>query len=97
MSNAQDFGYIDAKLLPNVLEVVQKYSQSMNEDNYYVRGYSIVYEVMQTKFTSALITYGHLSTALDSSAEIAKSALALVTYGHLSTAPDISADSETSI
>jgi hypothetical protein len=48
MSNAQDFGYIDVKLLPNVLEVVQKYSQSMNEDNYYVRGYSIVYEVMRS-------------------------------------------------
>uniref|UniRef100_A0A7S2L9Q1 Uncharacterized protein n=1 Tax=Skeletonema marinoi TaxID=267567 RepID=A0A7S2L9Q1_9STRA len=48
MSNAQDFGYIDVKLLPNILEVVQKYSQSMSEDNYYVRDFSIVYEVMRS-------------------------------------------------
>ena len=48
MSNAQDFGYIDVKLLPNILEVVQKYSKSMSEDNYYVRDFSIVYEVMRS-------------------------------------------------
>ncbi|KAK1739025.1 hypothetical protein QTG54_010341 [Skeletonema marinoi] len=45
MSNVQDFGDIDVKLLPNILESVQKYSNYGDED--IVKASSIVYEIMR--------------------------------------------------
>eukprot|EP00984_Skeletonema_dohrnii_P031273 scaffold23556_cov111-Skeletonema_dohrnii-CCMP3373.AAC.2 len=45
MSNVQDFGDIDVKLLPNVLEAVQNYSNDRDED--IVKELSIVYEIMR--------------------------------------------------
>ena len=48
MSNVQHFGDIDVKLLPNVLEAVQKYSITLNDsDDDIVQASSIVYEVMR--------------------------------------------------
>jgi len=48
MSNVQHFGDIDVKLLPNVLEAVQKYSISLNyRDDDIVKASSIVYEIMR--------------------------------------------------
>eukprot|EP00985_Skeletonema_marinoi_P001477 scaffold581_cov127-Skeletonema_marinoi.AAC.28 len=47
-SNVQHFGNIDVKLLPNVLEAVQKYSISLNyRGSHTVEASSIVYEVMR--------------------------------------------------
>ena len=47
-SNVQHFGNIDVKLLPNVLEAVQKYSISLNySGSHTVEASSIVYEVMR--------------------------------------------------
>eukprot|EP00984_Skeletonema_dohrnii_P002831 scaffold968_cov131-Skeletonema_dohrnii-CCMP3373.AAC.7 len=45
MSNVQHFGDIDVKLLPNMLEAVQKYSN--DGDNVCVNASSIVYEIMR--------------------------------------------------
>ncbi len=56
MSNVQHFGDIDVKLLPNILETVQKYSNTTYvfsnttrvwESRVYVKALSIVYEVMR--------------------------------------------------
>eukprot|EP00984_Skeletonema_dohrnii_P020850 scaffold10274_cov88-Skeletonema_dohrnii-CCMP3373.AAC.2 len=48
MSNVQDFGDIDVKLLPNVLEAVQKYSNRLIDgDEDIVKELSIVYEIMR--------------------------------------------------
>jgi hypothetical protein len=48
MSNVQYFGDIDLKLLPNVLEAVQKYSLRLRDgDDDNVKASSIVYEVMR--------------------------------------------------
>eukprot|EP00985_Skeletonema_marinoi_P002061 scaffold834_cov144-Skeletonema_marinoi.AAC.8 len=47
MTNVQDFGDIDVKLLPNILEIVQKYSRSTGGDNFCVEALSIVYEIMR--------------------------------------------------
>eukprot|EP00574_Skeletonema_japonicum_P008014 CAMPEP_0201735714 /NCGR_PEP_ID=MMETSP0593-20130828/37801_1 /ASSEMBLY_ACC=CAM_ASM_000672 /TAXON_ID=267983 /ORGANISM="Skeletonema japonicum, Strain CCMP2506" /LENGTH=44 /DNA_ID= /DNA_START= /DNA_END= /DNA_ORIENTATION= len=44
MSNVQDFVDIDVKLLPNILEAVQKYSRLTEETEDYVEALSIVYE-----------------------------------------------------
>jgi len=47
MTNVQDFGDIGVKLLPNILEIVQKYSRSTGGDNFCVEALSIVYEIMR--------------------------------------------------
>eukprot|EP00984_Skeletonema_dohrnii_P008163 scaffold2993_cov74-Skeletonema_dohrnii-CCMP3373.AAC.4 len=47
MTNVQDFGDIDVKLLPNILEIVQKYSRSTGGDTFCVEALSIVYEIMR--------------------------------------------------
>ncbi len=52
MCNVQDFVDIDVKLLPNILEAVQKYSGLAKEDDDYhdydyVETLSVVYEVMR--------------------------------------------------
>ena len=45
MSNVQHFSDIDAKLLPNVLEAVQKYSKDGNDR--VVKAASTVYEIFR--------------------------------------------------
>ena len=47
MSNAQYFGDIDVKLLPNILQVMQKYSNDMYRYDPKVNPLSIVYEIMR--------------------------------------------------
>jgi len=48
MSNVQQFGDIDVKLLPNVLEAVQKYSNRfIDGDDDIGKAFSIVYEIMR--------------------------------------------------
>ena len=64
MSNAQHFGDIDVKLLPNMLEVVQKYQSAARSRNwmYHSNGVallSIVYEIMR-KWDKAFPLYKSL-------------------------------------
>eukprot|EP00984_Skeletonema_dohrnii_P036383 scaffold37292_cov155-Skeletonema_dohrnii-CCMP3373.AAC.1 len=48
MSNVQHFGDIDVKILPNILEAVQKYATKVHEDeDHKVKPLSIVYETMR--------------------------------------------------
>eukprot|EP00985_Skeletonema_marinoi_P001471 scaffold581_cov127-Skeletonema_marinoi.AAC.22 len=47
MSNVQHFGNIDVKLLPNVLDAVQKYATNVYHSDSEVKPLSIVYEVMR--------------------------------------------------
>ena len=49
ISNAQHFGDIDIKLLPNMMEAVQKYSDMLSdfEKPKHAKALSIVYEIMQ--------------------------------------------------
>ena len=62
MSNVQDFVDIDVKLLPNILEAVQKYSRLTEETEDYVEALSIVYEVMRRwdKVSSLYKSFGCL-------------------------------------
>ena len=48
MSNVQHFGDIDVKILPNILEAVQKYATKVHQDEIFkVEPLSIVYETMR--------------------------------------------------
>ena len=52
-SNVQDFSHIDVKLLPSILEAVQRYGSVVHSDGRYsptgdpIEALSIVYEVMR--------------------------------------------------
>ena len=62
MSNVQHFNDVDLKLLPNIVEAVQKYENTADrsEDGYdNVKALSIVYEVMRKWATSRFLYTSH--------------------------------------
>ena len=72
LSNVKNFGDIDVKILPNMLEAVEEYHNAVREYNenthagfFYVEPLSIVYEIMR-KWDKAFPLYKSLGKSVNS-------------------------------